>query len=151
MGEAQLLKSEDVEGVQAGRVVLVEIYGQDPDQHQHRAGERVKKKLDGGVKFSGTAPDSDQEIHRNQHDLPKHVENEEVERHENAEHSRLQQEHECVVFFDSLLDRIPGGENRDEPQKRGQKDHQNADSVDAKLVFGSDQRNPVRLEHEAKP
>ena len=87
--------------------MLIEIDRQDADEHEHRSGQGIQEKLDGGIKLSGAAPYSDQEIHGNQHDFPEHIKDQEIERHEDAEHSGLKQEHESVVFLDALLDGRP--------------------------------------------
>ena len=45
------------------------------------------------------APDADQEVHRNERDFPEHVEQEQVERGEHADHTELQQQQEGVEHF----------------------------------------------------
>src|SRR5256885_8817162 len=41
----------------------------------------------------GAAPDPDDEVHGDQHRLPEHVEEEEVQTHEDPEHPRLEDQH----------------------------------------------------------
>ena len=76
-----------------------EVQRQDSQQHQHRAGQRVQEKLDRRVQPAVAAPHADQEIHRHQHHFPEQVEEEEIERHENAQHAHLQQQEQNVVFL----------------------------------------------------
>ena len=85
----------------------MEVQEQDAQQHQHRAGQGVEKKFDGGVEFARAAPDADQQIHRHEHGFPEDEEEEEIERHENAEHAGLQNQKPDVIFLDAILDGGP--------------------------------------------
>ena len=91
------------------------------------------------------APDADQEVHRHQHHFPEQEEEQEVERHERAEHARLQHEQEDVVLLHTLGDRRPRRQHRDEPHHRRQQDQQRAEAVDAEEILRADRRNPRRL------
>ncbi len=53
----------DLKRVEAELVEVGEIEGQDAEQHEHAARQGVQEELDGGVEFSGTAPDADDEVH----------------------------------------------------------------------------------------
>ena len=86
---------------------VVEVEGQDAEQHQHRADQGVKEELDRRVELPRPAPDADQEVHRDQHHFPEDVEQEEVERHEDADHAGLQQQQQDVVFL------LPVGDRRE--------------------------------------
>src|ERR1700733_5951141 len=83
------------------------------EEHQHRAGQGVEEKLDRSIEAALAAPNADQEIHGNEHHFPENVKEDEVERHENAEHAGLQQEKQDVIFFFAFLDGRPGRENRE--------------------------------------
>ena len=78
--------SADIESVR------VEVNRQDRKQHQHRTCQRVQEEFDRRIEPPLAAPDADQEIHRHEHHFPENVEEHEIERHENAEHARLQQQ-----------------------------------------------------------
>ena len=132
----------EVEGMAAVGQRVVEVKRQDSQQHQDGAGQRVQKELDGGIELARPAPDADDEVHRNQHDFPEHVEEEEVERHENAQHAHLQQQEHGVVFRHALLNGCPRREHGDKAQHRGQHDQQEADAVDAQVVLRADGGNP---------
>ena len=127
----------------AGDVVVVEVQEQDAEQHQHGTGERVEEELDGGVELARAAPDADQQVHRDQHRFPEHEEQEEVERHEDAEHAGLQNQEPDVVFLHAVLDGGPGGQNRDPAEQRGQHDQQEGNAVDTDVVACADSGNPV--------
>ena len=72
----------------AGDLMRAIVKRQNRQQHQHRAGQRVEEELDRRVQPAVAAPDADQEVHRHQHHFPEQVEQEEIERHENAQHAR---------------------------------------------------------------
>ena len=119
-----------------------------PEQHHHGAGQGVEEELDGGVEPARAAPDPDQEVHGDEHDLPEHVEEEHVERAEDAEHPRLQEEQEHVVLAHAVRDRGPGGEDRDVSQQGGQQDQEHADPVHPEEVGDADRGDPVAPLHE---
>jgi hypothetical protein len=80
---------------------------QDGDKHQDAARQGVEDELDGGIDASVVTPDSDQEIHRNQHRIPEHVEEEQIERDEHADHRAFEQQHEDAEGFRLLVYRLP--------------------------------------------
>ena len=86
---------------------MMEVQEQNPQQHQHRTSQRIQEELDGSVEFSRPAPYSDQQVHRHEHRFPENKEEEEIQRHKDAEHSRLQHQEPDVVFLDAILDRRP--------------------------------------------
>ena len=92
----------------AGGGAVLEVEGQDGDQHEERAGHRVEDELDRRVDAAGPAPDPDDEVHRDQHRLPEDVEEEEVERDEDAQHARLEQQHGDHELLQPRLDGVPG-------------------------------------------
>ena len=85
------------------RKIAVEIKHQHGDQHQHTAEQRVEKELDGRILFARSAPNADQEIHRQQHHFPEHVEQEEIQRDENAQHARHEQQEKNAVALHLLV------------------------------------------------
>jgi hypothetical protein len=145
-----LIELRNRERIGAGEAVMVEIEEQDAEQHQHRASQGVEEELDGGVEFARTSPDADEQVHRDKHGFPEDEEEKEVESHENAEHARLQDEEPHVVFLHAVLDRVPGREDRDPAEQRGEHDQQEGDAVDAEVVASADGRDPVagRALHE---
>ena len=95
------VESGEAEGIDAGQRMVMEIEEQDAQQHQHRASQGVEEKLDRGVKLARAAPDADQQVHRDQHGFPENEEEEEIERHEDAEHAGLQNQKPDVIFLDA--------------------------------------------------
>src|ERR1019366_472182 len=83
--------------------VMMEVQKQNAQQHQHRASQGVEEELNGGVELARAAPDPNQQVHGNQHRFPEDEEQEEIQRHEDAEHARLQKQKPDVVFLDPIL------------------------------------------------
>ncbi len=132
----------DLEGL------VVDVDEDDAGEQQDRAGERVEEELDRRVLAPGTAPDPDQEVHREEHQLPEHVEEEEVERGEDAHHPREEEEVHRVVALRALLD-VPRRDRRDERDERGQEQERDADPVDAHVVADVEGGDPGPVLHEA--
>src|SRR5215467_2943929 len=103
--QIQLHQIGDLERVSSELLMIVEVQRQNAEQHEHRAGQCIEEELDGRVKLSGSAPDADDEVHQHQH--PEYVEQEEVERDKDADHSRLEQQEHGVVFFYAILNAVP--------------------------------------------
>src|SRR5215472_13342074 len=129
--------------VRSKGLCVVEVESQDRQQHDYRASQRVKEKLDGRVKTPVAAPYADQEIHRHEHHFPENVKEEEVERHEDADHAGLQQQHQNVILLSALLNCSPRGRDRQHAQQRREHHEQHADAVDTQRVFRANRRNPI--------
>ena len=97
----------NAEGVSARLAIIVKVEEQHREQHQHRAEQRIKEKLDRGIKLARAAPDADQQIHRNQHRFPENEEQKEIQRHEDAQHTGLENQKPNVIFLHPVLDRLP--------------------------------------------
>ena len=65
-------------------VVVLEIEIQDSDKHQRAARHRVEDELDRCVYPTFAAPNSYQQVHRDEHRLPEYKEQEQIECTENA-------------------------------------------------------------------
>jgi len=101
----------------------MEIQEQNAQKHQNRAEQRVQEELDGRISLRGP-PRCRSADTSNQHRFPENKEQEEIERHEDAEHSRLQQQKPYVIFLHPNLDGRPRRKNRDPTEQRGQHDQQ---------------------------
>src|SRR5262249_26933340 len=143
--QSQFHQRENVEGGLSSDLLVIKVKRQDAKQHQNGAEKRIQEKLDGRVKFSRPSPNSDQEVHGDEHHFPEDVEQNKIQRHKNAEHSRLKDQHENVVLLHAILNRAPGGHDGDKPQNRGQKHQQEADAVDSEEVLDAQRWNPVVL------
>src|SRR5579864_4608011 len=60
---------------------------QNSDQHQNRAKHCVQNEFYGGVYFAIVPPNSDQEIHRNQHHFPENEKQEKIQRNKYADYA----------------------------------------------------------------
>ena len=98
-----LRQLQDVEGEDAGLLVVRPVGGDDADQHQQRAKEGVEEELHRGVDPVRAAPDPDQQRHRNQHQLPEDVEEEHVEGDEDPQHPGLEEQDGDVVLAHRVL------------------------------------------------
>jgi hypothetical protein len=131
LGAVQL---EQVGGVDPRLGVMGEEDHQDGHQHQHRAQQGEQEELHRRVDPPRAAPDADDEVHGNQHQLPEDVEEEHVQGHEGPQHPHLQQlqgEHEPL---DPLLDRLVGRKYGNRREEGGQHHQEQADAVDAQVV-----------------
>ena len=118
-----------------------EVKHQEGDEHQHAADEREEEELDRRILAPRPAPNADQKVHRQQHHFPKDVEEEEVQREEDAQHPRLQQQEEDAVALDVLGD-VPTGPHRQHAEERGEDDQREADAVEPQAVFDVERGNP---------
>ena len=108
---------------QNGRVkqseVTVEVDHQNGDEHQNRTEQSIKEKLNRRVFTTWTTPDTDQEIHRQKHHFPKHIEQEEIQRQKNSDHPGFQKQKQDTVSFHVFLNG-PASQNRKNTNPRGQ-------------------------------
>ena len=125
-----------------------EVEVENADQHQEASDDGVEDELHSGVDAPRAAPDSDQEVHRDQHDFPEHVEENQVERGEDTDHPRLEDEEQRHVGLHLLRDGREGGEDRDGREQGRQEDEEHAHAVDAEVVLDAEARHPRRLLHE---
>ena len=140
----ELQQLDHVEGPRPQRLAGLEVEGDDAEQHQHRAEQGVEEELDRGVELPRPAPDADDEVHRHQHHFPEDVEEEEVERAEDAQHPDFEEQEEDVVLLHPLLDRRPAAQDRDEAEQGRQDHQQQRHAVHAQLVLDAEGRDPLR-------
>ena len=107
------------------------------DQHEHAAEERVQEELERGVHAPRTAPDADDEEHRDEHGFPEEVEQQAVERGEHADHQAFHDEEGGVVLRRARA-RSPSSAAMTTGigDERGQQDQRQRDAVDAEVVSG---------------
>ena len=122
----------------------LEVERDDADQHEHRAEQRVEEELHRRVLTSGTAPLGDQEVHGDEHELPEHVEQYEVESQEDAVGAYLQQEQHREVELRLGLD-LPRRDDREKRQQSREDQHRQGDTVDCHRVVDVDLGDPRDL------
>jgi len=89
-------------------------------------------------------------VHRHQHGFPENEEQQEIERHEHAQHGGLQQQEEAVVFLKPIGDGVPARKDGDEAQQRGEHHQQQSQPIDADVIGGAQGGNPRGLLDELK-
>ena len=115
------------------------------DEHEERAYERVQDKFDGCVDPLRTTPDADDQVHRHEDDLPEDVEEEEVEREEDTEHSCLKDQEADEVLLHARLDWTEAREDADPAEQRGQHNECGREAVYAKVISDPECGNPRDL------
>ena len=106
----------------------------DGEQHQKRAQQRVKEKLEGCIDAVLAAPDADDQEHRDEAAFEEQIEEQKIERAEHADHQRLEHQKGDHIFLHPHLDRFPGGENAERHQEGRQQHERHRHAVDAELV-----------------
>src|SRR5262249_46606877 len=113
------------------------------------AGQRVEEELDGRVLFTWASPNADEEVHRQQHDLPEDIEEEEVERAEDAHHPRFEEEEHREEALHVLVD-VPRGTDGDRRNERRQEHHEDRNAVDTEEILDIEATHPWDLLYELK-
>ena len=121
-------------------------------QHEHRADHGEQEKLHRGINLASVAVHADQQRHRDQRRFPEEVEQEQVERGENADQRRLQHQQQDEEFLHPLVNRIPRNQHAQRREERGQHHQPDGNSVNAHVVMNVGSRDPdlVDLELEAR-
>jgi hypothetical protein len=122
--QGELAQRNDVERTVpgAGRGLVGVCRRDDRHEHEEGADERVEDELDRRVDAVRSAPDPDDQVHRDEDDLPEDVEQEEVEGEEHADHADLEDEEGDHVLLDPRLDRLEAREDADPRQRRREDD-----------------------------
>ncbi len=134
--------------LERGHVERAGLSGQvdrkDAQQHEDRAGEGVEEERHRGTLLARAAPHADEEEHRDQCDLPEHVEQEPVARYEHAEDRELQHEHPRVVALGFRGDAL-GGDQRHDRQQRREQNQGETEAIDAEAVGHLELGDPHHL------
>ena len=131
-----------VERPHAGERVVLHVEVKNRDDHEQRADHRVDDELDGRVETTLTAPDPDDEVHRDEHHFPEDVEEEQVERGEGADHAGLEDEQRDDELAHLLVDREPRARDDDGHEERGEQDEPQRDAVDAQVKAHAQRLDP---------
>jgi len=112
-----------------------EVDSDDGHQHQDASCHGVKEELDCRVHPSlRVAPDADQEIHGDQHDLPEYVKQDEVEGHQGSHHTGFEKEKGDHELLDPFLDGTEGTQNAKNGEKGGEEHQEEANPIDAEMI-----------------
>src|SRR5579885_3311196 len=142
--QLRVQQRRQIKRVRAARRLLVEVAeGNDASQHQEAAHRGVEDELESGIDASLSAPRTDQQVGRNEHQFPENVEQEEIGGEENAENAAFQQQHEGHVVLDLLLDAERGRDTHSR-QQAGEDDEQQADAIHAQAVVDANAGNPAQ-------
>ena len=153
--ELRLLQVDERNALRAGRGVA----RQDAHQDERRPEQQVECQLHRGVFLRADAgplerppedalrphlpartPDADEQVHRQDGDLVEEEEDEEVQRHEHAEHAGDQEEQQRVELLAARLDR-PRREHAREQDDGGQQHEHEAHAVDRDGVSDAEGRH----------
>lgn len=123
-----------VKGKHAGGGMVSQHQAQDGDQHDEAADLGVDEEFGGGVDpgfavGDRVAPQRNQEVHRYQHHLPEEEEQEQVQRHEDAEHATQNPQQVEVEEADALHDFLPGTEDGQHADEAGEDHHQQRQAI----------------------
>ena len=118
------------------------------DQHQQGADDGVDEELHRRVDATLPAPNADEEVHRDEHELPEHVEQEGVQRDEGADHRPFEGQHQREVAPMALFDAREACEDDDRRERGGQQHQQQADAVNSHVVVHAERVDPRHVLNE---
>ena len=107
---------------------------QNGHQHQNRAEHGVQNEFHGRVDAALVAPHADHEVHGDQRQLPENKEKKKIERNEDADHRRLDDQDGDEEALHVFLNRFPGAENRERREESRQQNQEHADAVDTEVI-----------------
>ena len=138
------LEQAHIEGVETRFVV----HRQRADESHHRTDEQVQGQFHGGVLARlDPAPNGDQQVHREDGDLVEEEQHEQVERGEDAEHARSQDEQEGKELARTVLNTGRGMLVVNAPRDADAREHDDARQQDerrADAVHAEDQVHAQR-------
>jgi len=117
------------------------------DQHQHRSEQCVEEEFIAGVNPVSTAPDADDQIHRDQAGFEHDVEKIEILRRKDADHQHLHEQEGRHIFAHALLNRVPAGTDADRHQEHRQRNQHQGNAVNTQRPgeFAEDRRIFLKL------
>src|SRR5580692_2418745 len=121
----------------------VRVEPQYRSQHEHRGDHGVHEKLYGGVNLALVAEDANQQGHGDQRGFPEEIEEEEVERSEDADQRSLHNKKEDKEFLHAIVNRLPRDQHAQRSQERGQHHQPHGDAVHGHVVVDVGSGNPL--------
>ncbi len=123
----------------------------DRHQHQQRSDEGVDDELHRRGPPPGPAPDAHEDVERDHHDLPAHVEEHQVLCGEEQGQRELEDENECEVGTRALTAHADRSADRRGDADRGQEHHEEREAVHRDVVADgrvqAEVRDPVAVLH----
>ena len=104
------------------------------DEHQEASRQREDEELQRGVNAARPSPHADEQEHGNDHELPEHVEEEEIRRRKQPDHRGFGNEQRRVELPHAHLDGIPRHGDAQHADQCREADERQADAVDAHAV-----------------
>ncbi len=83
--------------IDAGSLAVLEVHARESEQQEHAAEQRVQKEFDCRVGAAWAAVNPDDEVHRNQNQIPEQVKQKQIQRDEYANDARFKQQDHRVV------------------------------------------------------
>ena len=87
-------------------------------------------------------PHPDEEVHRDEHHLPEEIEEEQIERQEDADDAGEHPQQLEVEEADPILNLGPRGDHRHDAQERGEQHEQQAEAVEAEMEPDAERIDP---------
>src|SRR5215468_3960897 len=119
-----------------------EIERNNRNQHEKAAELGEYKKLHGCVSPMFMTPDSNQEVHRDQHQFPRKVKEEEIHRQEHTGNSCENPQEIQMEESHRIRDLRPGGEYGHNAERKSQHQQQEAQPVQCQMEVNSELRHP---------
>jgi len=118
------------------------IEDDDPDQHEDASREGEEDELDRRIHPVGTAPDADEQKHRDQHELPEDEKEKQVEGDKDADHRGLHDQQCEEELLHPGVDRPPGHAHAEHAEQCREHHEEHADAVDADRVLDAPDGDP---------
>jgi hypothetical protein len=123
--------------------------GNDADEHEGGPEHRVEEELRGRVHAPVVAPSTDQEVHRDEHDLEEQEEEEEIEAEETAHHAGLEHEQPREIALLVVVRVHSDDDEREEDP--GEHHEEERDAVHPEMPRDSPCVDPAVAGHELEP
>ncbi len=115
--------------------MVIDVQQGNANQHEHAAQKRINDELQRGIMtFSSSPPQLDQKVAGNQHQLPEHEEQDQIQRYKDAHGRRFERQQTHHVQLDLMSDRIPGVDHDQDGQKCREANEQYTDPIDRQVI-----------------
>src|SRR5580658_2763009 len=122
------------------------IQPEDSHQHEHGRDHRIQKEFHRRVYLALVAEHPDQQRHGNQRRFPEEIEQEQIERSEDADQRGFQNQQNDEEFFNPVMDRFPRDQHAQRRQERGKQHQPQRNAVDTHVVVDVGAGNPLLVD-----